>query len=180
MNRLFTKPITFFFIALIIFSLLTVNAAQSKELKIGIDEAVNEASVQSNGDSILVNLFNDQIITNFDKDEIIEIKNENGLIHLTNDNKKIRGKSLIGPVQLIPINHNSNVSYKNNWYRGKITILPIVVDKLTIFNNVDLEDYLLSVVPSEMPHNWHKEALKAQTVAARTYALGYLGRRKEK
>lgn len=38
-------------------------------------------------------------------------------------------------------------------------------------NYVSVEDYLLSVVPSEMPSSFGLEALKAQAVAARTYAL---------
>ncbi|WP_100400351.1 SpoIID/LytB domain-containing protein [Bacillus sp. FJAT-44742] len=37
-------------------------------------------------------------------------------------------------------------------------------------NTLPLEDYLKGVVPREMPASWHKEALKAQTVAARTFA----------
>lgn len=36
---------------------------------------------------------------------------------------------------------------------------------------MDLEEYLRGVIPSEMPSNWPLEALKAQAVAARTYAL---------
>ena len=36
---------------------------------------------------------------------------------------------------------------------------------------MNLEDYLRGVVPSEMPNGWPIEALKAQAVAARTYAL---------
>jgi stage II sporulation protein D len=36
---------------------------------------------------------------------------------------------------------------------------------------MDLEEYLRGVIPSEMPANWPMEALKAQAVAARTYAL---------
>ena len=42
---------------------------------------------------------------------------------------------------------------------------------ITAINLVSVEDYLKSVVPSEMPATWHLEALKAQSVAARTYAL---------
>ena len=34
-----------------------------------------------------------------------------------------------------------------------------------------IEEYLKGVVPKEMPALWHMEALKAQTIAARTYAL---------
>ncbi len=36
---------------------------------------------------------------------------------------------------------------------------------------LNIDDYLIGVVASEMPANFEKEALKAQTVAARTYAL---------
>jgi len=55
-------------------------------------------------------------------------------------------------------------------YRGVIE--PFVQGgRFTAVNIVNIEDYLLSVVPSEMPASWHIEALKAQAVAARTYAL---------
>ncbi|MEZ0579345.1 SpoIID/LytB domain-containing protein [Nocardioides sp. MH1] len=37
-------------------------------------------------------------------------------------------------------------------------------------NVVSLEDYLRGVVPSEMPAQWDPDAVKAQAVAARTYA----------
>jgi len=36
---------------------------------------------------------------------------------------------------------------------------------------MELEDYLLRVVPAEMPASWPVDALKAQAVAARTYAV---------
>ncbi|MEM7028539.1 MAG: SpoIID/LytB domain-containing protein [Chloroflexota bacterium] len=39
-----------------------------------------------------------------------------------------------------------------------------------------LESYLRAVVPAEMPALWHPEALKAQAVAARTYAMRSLMR----
>ncbi|MDE7318273.1 MAG: SpoIID/LytB domain-containing protein [Lachnospiraceae bacterium] len=40
-----------------------------------------------------------------------------------------------------------------------------------IVNEVPLEEYLCRVVPSEMPSTYAKEALKAQAVCARTYAV---------
>ena len=46
--------------------------------------------------------------------------------------------------------------------------------RLQLVNVVGLEDYLLGVVPGEMPKDWPLEALKAQAVAARTYAVGHL------
>lgn len=47
---------------------------------------------------------------------------------------------------------------------------------LTSVNIVPVDDYLLSVVPEEMPTDWPAEALKAQSVAARSFALKSRGR----
>lgn len=43
-------------------------------------------------------------------------------------------------------------------------------DGLLLLNEVDLEEYLKRVVPSEMPPTYEIEALKAQAICARTYA----------
>lgn len=58
----------------------------------------------------------------------------------------------------------------DRWYRGRIHIVP-VSGNLTAVNIVDLEQYLYSVIGAEMSPSWPQEALKAQAVAARSYAL---------
>ena len=58
----------------------------------------------------------------------------------------------------------------NRRFRGNFTILADS-KSLSVINNIPVEQYLYGVVPKEMPPNWAKEALKAQAVAARTYAL---------
>lgn len=68
------------------------------------------------------------------------------------------------------------VSAKGKWYRGVI-IIQNKNGKLTVINNVPLEDYIKGVVPSEMPSGWETEAHKAQAIAARSYALANLGKR---
>jgi len=55
-------------------------------------------------------------------------------------------------------------------YRGSLWIRP-QGEALQAVNLVGLETYLASVVGSEMPASWPLEALRAQAVAARTYAL---------
>jgi stage II sporulation protein D (peptidoglycan lytic transglycosylase) len=55
-------------------------------------------------------------------------------------------------------------------YRGWVEIRH-PGDGLLVVNDLDIEDYLRGVVASEIPHDWQYEALKAQAVAARTYAL---------
>lgn len=56
-------------------------------------------------------------------------------------------------------------------YRGTVTATLDPLGTYRIVNTVPLEDYLRSVVPAEMPAGWPLQALKAQAVAARTYAL---------
>lgn len=58
----------------------------------------------------------------------------------------------------------------DRWYRGRVLLVP-QGKGITAVNYVDLEDYLYSVVGAEAIPSWPKDALKAQAVAARTYAL---------
>ncbi|MDD3394327.1 MAG: SpoIID/LytB domain-containing protein [Anaerotignum sp.] len=55
-------------------------------------------------------------------------------------------------------------------YRGMLTFV-FNSAAMTAVNIVDLEAYLYGVVPAEMPASYEMEALKAQTIAARTYAM---------
>lgn len=47
---------------------------------------------------------------------------------------------------------------------------------ITAVNHVDMEDYVASVISSEMGPNWPLEALKAQAVASRTFAMYQMAR----
>jgi stage II sporulation protein D len=58
----------------------------------------------------------------------------------------------------------------DRWFRGRILVVP-TANGLTAVNWVDLEEYLYSVIGGEMDTSWPPEALKAQAIAARTYAL---------
>jgi stage II sporulation protein D len=55
-------------------------------------------------------------------------------------------------------------------YRGVIEVVPDG-GGLTAINELDIDTYVRGVVAGEMPSSWPLEALKAQAVAARTYAL---------
>ena len=63
-------------------------------------------------------------------------------------------------------NYSKPSSYDR--YRGVLRI--VASTKVDVINELPLESYLRGVVPAEMPSNWHAEALKAQTVAARSFA----------
>ncbi len=56
-------------------------------------------------------------------------------------------------------------------YRGSLEFRPNVSGGVYIVNAVGLDDYVQGVISAEMPSTWSAEALKAQAVAARTYAI---------
>ena len=78
-----------------------------------------------------------------------------------------KATALPGPLLFQP--GNAALALKHR-YRGSIQV-DVNAGKLRAINMVGLEQYLYGVVPSEMPYTWHPEALKAQAVAARSYAL---------
>ena len=74
---------------------------------------------------------------------------------------------LTGPVLFLP---GSAPLELDRPYRGQIEVAA-AGQRLNAINVVGLEQYLFGVVPREMPSGWPEEALKAQAVAARSYAL---------
>jgi stage II sporulation protein D len=81
---------------------------------------------------------------------------------------RIAGQTLVAPIMFTP-GKGGALTLKRA-YRGKIQV-DVVDGKLRAVNVVGLEQYLYGVVPAEMPQNWSAEALQAQAVAARSYAL---------
>ena len=68
---------------------------------------------------------------------------------------------------------------KKGCFQGNIQVSLGSAGRLTVINLIALEDYLEGVVGAEMPSRFHPEALKAQAVAARTYALSRLSKHEE-
>lgn len=87
----------------------------------------------------------------------------------------LKGTSEIGrgtTIDVKPLEGNGPISINNRPYLGTFRFV-IESGNLRPINSIGLEDYLKGVVPAEMPALWHMEALKAQAVTARTYAMGY-------
>ncbi|WP_254992907.1 SpoIID/LytB domain-containing protein [Cyanobium sp. BA5m-21] len=60
-------------------------------------------------------------------------------------------------------------------YGGRLRLIP-ESGGLRVVNHVGLENYIGAVVGAEMPSSWSLEALRAQAVAARSYALAHMAR----
>jgi stage II sporulation protein D len=76
-------------------------------------------------------------------------------------------KALPGPLVFLP--GSTPLKYGGKQYRGQLQVN--ASKTLQLVNSVGLEPYLYGVVPREVPFLWPAEALKAQAVVARSYAL---------
>ncbi len=69
----------------------------------------------------------------------------------------------------------SSVLVNGRPYGGRLRLIP-EGGGLRVVNHVGLETYIGAVVGAEMPSSWSLEALRAQAVAARSYALAHMAR----
>lgn len=105
-----------------------------------------------------------------------KMKKKGDYIRITVDDREygIRNSDIV-----IKSTRGKGVVYtKKKWYKGRLIVLNR--DKgLTVINELDLEDYIKGVVPAEMPPSWNLEAHKAQAIAARSYAIASMDKRKK-
>ena len=90
---------------------------------------------------------------------IIEIADDRGLIALCDG---------IWP-QFAP-ESDKYISLGSKNYRGYMEFGRYNGGNITAVNVISMDEYLYSVVPAEMPYTWNDEALKAQIIAAKSYA----------
>ena len=70
---------------------------------------------------------------------------------------------------------NDHLSSAGRRFEGRFRILRSS-NGLRVINHLPLENYVSSVVGGEMPPSWNREALRAQAIAARSYALAHMAR----
>ncbi|MFN3532842.1 MAG: SpoIID/LytB domain-containing protein, partial [Candidatus Brocadia sp.] len=88
----------------------------------------------------------------------------NGAITIGNkryDNSELR----------ITSQRDGEIELNNVRYRGEIRILQQFDNKFSVIEETDLESFIAGVLGSEMPPSWEDDALRAQAVTARTYAM---------
>jgi len=120
-------------------------------------------------------------VINDAEDVLIRIKGLYKIADFGNGNILSEGKDLQGlsvspgyikgeGIKLLP-ELGARVYVNNRQFRGDIDIVKDKNNRLFIVNHVDLEQYLYGVLYHEISHNWPVEVLKAQAIAARTYAF---------
>jgi stage II sporulation protein D len=56
-------------------------------------------------------------------------------------------------------------------YRGKLILVPQNKERFSVLEEIGIEEYLPGVIEGEMPTMWQDDAIQAQVIAARTYAI---------
>lgn len=164
MKKIFV--ITFLFIISNLFN-------PSYAIKVGLLTEVDRIGVGASVDAVIIDANTNRSVCTLEAMKGYEIKPYHNIMAIKYNGKyyKIDSDNIV-----LKIEKEGFVSVKSKWYRG-FFMIQNKNGKLTVINNVGIEDYIKGVLPSEMPSGWEVEALKAQAIAARSYALANLGKR---
>lgn len=99
---------------------------------------------------------------------------ENSILLLTHDKSPIAG--YFETENLMITSSEEKIKIHTSDYRGGVSFKIGTNNRLTVINVLKLEEYLYGVVPNEMPASWNIEALKAQAISARNFAVKNLNK----
>ena len=147
----------FFFFVVLAF------ASWPPEITVGLSQGVFEVRLAATDGAL-------HVYADTDQAPILEVPSWKELdIRMQQAQFLVNGQEIKGDRLLIRSDAVGFVKINDAPYRGSVTLLK--KNGITVINNVLVEDYLYGVIPKEMPPTWSAEALQAQSVAARTFAL---------
>jgi len=161
------KIITLFLISFFCFFTLNIFAeikVKSSVVKIGILTDVEKLNIASDKQYVIFNN-NKKIILSAGN---VDIKLVGNKIIVGDKKKELALPAKIKSTNIIAIN--------KTFYRGDIVLILSKKRKITVINEIDIEDYLKGVLPKEASAKWPVEALKTQAVISRSYAIKNLNK----
>lgn len=182
MIRLMARLGTALLLLVVVFSCATVPGLREETpatfirlpfVRVLLDESFDTLSVSGEsqfaiecltGDQQQV-FYNSQPVRLVNRGERLEVRNERGQVVASG----------LSEVNLIPRTKGRLLHWNDRRYRGLFKALPYG-QNVRLINIVYMEDYLFGVVPPEIGERTDKEveAVKAQAIAARTYAMSHL------
>ncbi len=146
-------------LSLLVWFILAFPAA-ARELRVAIEEGVSQVKIGSSTNAT---------VTDGTGRVLGQLAGMNGFAAQLKNGMVALDRWQAGEIKIQPTGEGY-VYIGDRWYRGSIRIVS-TGKALTAVNHVDLDNYLYSVLGAEMDASWPQEALKAQAVAARSYAL---------
>ncbi len=162
------------FVAIFVISPLEVIAAKNPIMRVLIG---NENKARFRADN-LEYIFVKGLSSNHSRIKSIDLIYRDSNVKYSINNNLNKWFELPNDFNIIIKNSDKRgIWFKNRRYAGELRI-SLNDKKLNIINHLKLEKYLKSVVGSEMPKEFPLAALQAQAIAARTYALKLLDKKK--
>lgn len=135
-------------------------AQETQDIRVAIFKDIPTATIQGNG----LQIFTSSRLNQASKplQSIVIVPTPKGL--------KVNNK-MIQADKLAISSANHLLTVNGTKHRGTLLISQSNTTALLVVNNLPIEDYLQGLIFSEIAPSWPKEAIKAQAVTARTYAL---------
>lgn len=148
------------------------NGSKKIFLRIGLQENTGNASIGCEGDYKAVD----------SESKIVSVLSGRNIsnVHAVKNSIVIGNKIFSSSVELAPVKENDRLSINGKRYRGILRIISKNTGKITVINKIGIEEYLYGVLPMEVSYEWPVEALKAQAVVSRTYAIKSMGKYEDK
>lgn len=93
------------------------------------------------------------------------------IVRRTRQGLRMGGQTYKGRALMAPVNPSDFLLLNGRRYRGAFIVEPAPRGRVDVINQLPLEEYLYGVLPREVGADWPLEALKAQAVVSRTYAM---------
>ncbi|WP_148133129.1 SpoIID/LytB domain-containing protein [Candidatus Formimonas warabiya] len=174
MKRIVTGVLVFFL--LFCGTMLSAHGKENAHIRVCLSQNSYSAVFQiTEGSYFLQDVATSMPIASLSAGDTITVNQAGNALTLEINSVPLAG-GFSGPVRALPEDESElNVfSYKNTKYRDGISI-GVDSGHLLVINNIDIEHYLYGVVGKEIGYTAPGEALKAQAVVSRSYALCALG-----
>ncbi|WP_346354149.1 SpoIID/LytB domain-containing protein [Azotosporobacter soli] len=146
---------------------ITPAAAAEQMIRVGLAAGQNNVTFTSEGSLEVLEQFTGKTVLKLSANQSLAVAfDPKGQLLLN-------GKVIETTALRLRTNTESMIALNRQRYRGEIELLPKKGGRvsLTIVNVLPMEQYLYGIIAREISPDWAREAVKAQAVAARTYAL---------
>jgi stage II sporulation protein D len=175
-----------FLVALLVSCLNTNNNAEAvyrydnylktpPNIRVLLHDNINEIQIEINQPYSISDFKSDEILA--DRENLIK-----SVLYLKSGDFRTRPltseSTHNAPTTFVKANGNISISTNNGFvelkklkYSGKLILVPNDNDRFSILEEIGIEEYLPGVIEGEMPIMWKDDALQAQVIAVRTYAI---------
>ena len=145
------------------FTILQGYAQAGKNVRVAILQDARSVSLKINGKFTITDENADKVLYEGNVLKTTVTGYKNGFL--------LAGLNLNADRVLVKTSDPDTVIINNRVFRGNVKFIKDAADKITAINYIELEDYIKGISVRETSHYWPMDALKAQAIVFRTFAL---------